>query len=157
MRAVANDSTPYVRPAVLRLLKRAPTVTVLVPAERIYPPQRPPNPEWPFIGYGVPSSLPFGASGLDGCTVSVAIHAYAETTGEGDDTVPGEDMATSIIAVVVAVLGGENGAEIDLQELADCPYPAKAHVTWTGSQVMQDGTEADAFHAWATFTITVVT
>ena len=152
---MAKDSSQYVRPAVLRLLKRAPTVTVLVPADRIYPPQRPATPDWPFIGYGVPSAVPFGASCLDGSAISVAIHAYAETTGEGDDTVGGEEMAQAIIAVVAAVLGGEEGAEIDLVELGGCPYPAKAYISWTGSQVMQDGADANAFHAWATFTITV--
>lgn len=152
---MARDSSLFVRRAVLRLLKRAATVTVLVPAERIYPPQRPPNPTWPFIGYGQPITVPVVASGLDGSGIAVAIHAYAETTGEGDDTVPGEDMAASIVRVVVAVLGGEEGAEIDLQELGDCPYPAMAYISWTGSQVVQDGSEADAFHGWANFNITV--
>lgn len=152
---MAKDATQYVRPAVLRLLKREPTVTALVPAARIYPPQRPPNPDWPFIGYGVPSTTPFGASCLDGSAISVAVHAYAETTGEGDGTVGGEDMALAIVAAVVSVLGGDQGAEIDLQELGECPYPARAYISWTATQVVQDGAEADAFHAWATFTITV--
>lgn len=152
---MAKDSALFARQAVLRLLKRDPTVTALVPAARIYPPQRPPNPQWPFIGYGVPIAAPFGASGMDGSETTAAIHVYAETTGEGEATVSGEDMALSILRVVVAVLGGEDGAELDLQELSDCPYPARAYISWEGSQVTQDGAEADAFHGWANIRISV--
>lgn len=149
---MARDSTPFVRPAILRLLAAAPEVVALVPADRHYPGQRPPKPPWPFIAYGQPITVPFQASCLDGSTVSPAIHAYAATTGEGDDTVPGEDMAQAIIRVVVEVLGGEDGAEVPL---IDAPYPATAHIQWTGSQCVQDGSDANAFHAWATFDITV--
>lgn len=151
---MANDASPYVRPAVLTLLKGAVPVTVLVPAARIYPQQRPPNPAWPFIGYGAPIVVPFGASGLDGSSTTVAIHAYAETTGEGDDTVSGEDMAAAINRVVAAVLGGEDGCEIDLTEYG-CPFPAVAHISWTGSQVVQDNADASAFHGFSSYAITV--
>lgn len=152
---MAKDSSLFVRQALVALLKGAAGVTVLVPADRVFPAQRPPNVEWPFIGVGVPVAAPFAASCLDGSTISLAVHAYAETTGEGDATVPGEDMASSIVRVCVAVLGGEEGAEVALQGLTDCPYPATAYITWTGSQVVQDGADASAFHGFATFDITV--
>lgn len=152
---MAKDSSLYARQAVVALLKGAPTVDALVPVARVFPAQRPPNVEWPFIGVGVPIAAPFVASCLDGSTISLAVHAYAETTGTDDNTVPGEDLATSIIRVCVAVLGGEEGAEVSLAELTDCPYPATAYITWTGSQVVQDGSDASAFHGFATFDITV--
>lgn len=128
-------------------------ITALVPAERIYPPQRPPNPTWPFIGYGMPVTVPFVASGVDGSAHAVAIHAYAETGGEGEATVMGDDLAQRIVAAIVDLLGGEAGCEIPLP---DAPYQARATVTWTGSQCVQDGADASAFHAWATFDITVI-
>lgn len=123
----------------------------LVPASRIYPPQRPPNPEWPFVGYGVPVVSPFTASCLDGATVSFAGHAYAETTGEGDQTVQGELLASDIAQRMAEAIS----APLDLAALVDCPYPAVAHVTWTGTQVIQDGSEADRFHAIVSFDVTV--
>jgi hypothetical protein len=153
---VARDSSLFVRQATLAFLKEQPTVVALVPAERVYPPQRPPNPTWPFIGYGVPGVQPFVASCLDGSRVSVAIHTYAETTGEGDETIGGEEMAAAIAAVVVAAL---DGATLPLDQasggVTDCPYPATAHFTWTGTQVLQDRADASAFHGVASFDITV--
>lgn len=151
---MARDSTLYVRQAVVALLKTTPEMVALVPADSIYPPQRPANPVWPFVGYGQPITVPFTASGLDGSSTAVAIHGYAETTGEGDATVPGEDMCAAIMRVVVATLGGEEGAEIDLAD-TDCPYPATAYITWTGTQIIQDGGDAGAFHGIATFDISV--
>jgi len=137
------------------MLRRAPTVQVLV-ADRVYPPQRPANVDWPFVGVGVPIAAPFAASGMDGSTTTIAVHAYAETGGVGDDTVSGEEMAAAIIRVCVALLGGEDGAEVQLDgDDTDCPFPAKAYITWTGSQVLQDGGDASAFHAFATFDVSV--
>jgi hypothetical protein len=146
---VPKDSTLYIRAAVLTALKAAAGVIALVPGARIYPQQRPADPDWPFIAYGSPIAVPFGAACLDGSAITVAIHCYAATTGEGEDTVPGEDLATEINAAVAAALGD---ATLELEE---APYPATAHVDWTGSQVMQDGAEADAFHGFSTFQITV--
>jgi hypothetical protein len=149
---MARDSSPFVQQAALVLLKRAPTMTVLVPVERIYPPQRPPNPTWPFVGVGEAIATPFLASGMDGSGTSLAIHAYAETTDDTD----GREFAAAMLRVIVALLGGEDGAEVPLQgDLSDCPYPATAYFTWTGSQVVQDGADASAFHGFATFDVSV--
>lgn len=145
-----RDSSPYVRQAVVAAWKAYAPLLALVPASRIYPPQRPPAPAWPFVAYGVPIVTPFGASCLDGCTVAFAGHAYAETTGEGADTVQGEQRASDIAQRMVAALD----APLDLAAV-DCPYPATAFVTWTGTQVIQDGSEADRFHAIVSFNVTV--
>lgn len=153
---MARDSSAFVQQATLVLLKRAPTLAVLVPADRVYPPQRPPNPTWPFVAVGEAIAVPFLATGMDGSGTSLAVHVYAETTGEGEQTVDGRDMANAILRVVVALLGGDDGAEVPLaSDLSDCPYPATAYFTWTGSQVVQDGADAGAFHGFATFDISV--
>lgn len=146
----------YVRQAGVALLKRAapPTLPGPIPAASVFPEQRPANVSWPFVAWGAPTEVPFLASGLDGSTVNVAVHAYAETTGEGDDTRPGADMANVLIAWVIATLGGEDGAEVSLAE-TDCPHPATAYFTYTGSQCVQDGGDPNAFHAWATFDVAV--
>lgn len=105
---------------------------------------------WPFVGYGVPVVTPFGASCLDGCTIALAGHAYAETGTTGGGTVEGETLASDIAREMVDALA----LPLDL-ETAGCPYPATAHVTWTGTQVIQDGSEADRFHAVVGLNVTV--
>ena len=147
---MARDSSPYLRPAVVAAWKAYAPLVALVPAARIYPPQRPPNVVWPFAAYGVPTSRPFLASCLDGSTIDFAGHAYAETTGTGTGTVQGEVLASDIAGAMVAALG----LPIDLAPFG-CPWPAVAHVTWQQTQVIQDGNEADRFHAIVAFEATV--
>lgn len=146
-----RDSTPYVREAVIATWKGYAPLLALVPEARIYPPQRPPAPAWPFVAFGRPISGPFGASCLDGCTVTFAGHAYAETGGTGAGTVQGDKRAQEIAGLMAAALADP----LDLQALTDCPYPATAFVTWNGTQTIQDGSEADRFHAIASFGVTV--
>lgn len=149
---MARDSSLYVRRAVLAAWKGYAPLLALVPAARIYPPQRPPNVAWPFVGFGVTTGTPFGASCLDGCTVAFAGHAYAETTTAGGATIEGEPQANEIAGAMVDALA----TPLNLAAApANCPYPATAHVTWTGTQVIQDGSEADRFHAVVSFTVTV--
>lgn len=150
---MANDNTAFVRQAAIEMLKGDVTLTGLV-ADRVYPRQAPSNPVWPFVMYGRPITSPFVASGMDGSATAVAIHVYAQTDGEGDATVDGETLCDRIMARVVAVLGGDEGAEISLAG-TDCPYPATAHFNWTGSQTLQDTGEADRFHGIASFNISV--
>lgn len=152
---MAKVAPRYVRQAGVAMLRRhAALEGAPIAAASIFPEQRPAGTPWPFVAWGLPITGPFLASGLDGSSTSVAVHAYAETTGEGDDTVAGFDAASDLIAWVVAVLGGEEGAEVSLAD-TDCPYPATAYIHWTGSQVVQDGADASAFHAFATFDISV--
>lgn len=144
-----RDSSDFLRQAVVSTWKADAPLAALV-GTRVYPPQRPPAPEWPFAAYGVPTVSPFAASCLDGNSVTFAGHAYAETTGAGAQTVQGEPRAREIAAAMVAALP----EQIDLQPFG-CPYPAIAHVTWTGTQVIQDGSEADRFHAIVGFDVTI--
>jgi hypothetical protein len=151
LKLVAKNSDLYVKRATIATLKEAAGVVALVPAARVYPLQRPDDPVWPFIGYGVPITEPFGASCLEGSASSIAIHDYAQTEGEGPATTSGEDTAMQINAAIEAAL---DGTTIDLAAYG-CPYPATAHYTCVGSQVIQDGSEADKFHGFVSFRIVV--
>lgn len=131
-------------------LKAAGPLAALVD-DRIYPLQRPAKPQWPFVAYGAPIVDPFSASCLEGSVTGVAVHGYAMTSGEGPATKPGEDMAHTIVAAIASAL---DGATIDLTAHG-CPYPATAYFTHTQSQVLPDNAEGSAFHAFASFRITV--
>lgn len=148
---MARNASQFARRAAIVALKDAAPVVALVPAERVYPLQWPPNPTWPFIGFGAPVTVPFAASCLDGSETDVLVHGFAETTGEGDDTVGGEDMAAEINA---AIEGALTDATLDLQAHG-APWPATAHFTWVSSQVVRDGLENDKFHGFVRFRITV--
>lgn len=148
---MAKNSALFVKRAAIATLKTAAGVIALVPAARVYPMQRPPTPVWPWIGYGAVIGAPFVASCLDGSDLTVAMHGFAETTGTGAGTVPGEDAAHNINAAVEAAL---DGATIDLTAHG-CPYPATAHFTSTGNQIVQDVAGPDKFHGFVTFRILV--
>lgn len=144
---MAKDSTFYAKAAGITALQNAAAVLALVPADRVWPVQTPPNPAWPYVNWGVSDSAPFGASCLDGSTISVRVHCWARTGEAGG----GEDIAHAINAAVQATL---DGAAIDLAA-HDCPYPATAHYTVTAAQVVRDGGEVDKFHGIVSLRIDV--
>lgn len=149
---MARNSSIYLRRAGLSLLKGDAALVAFV-GDRIYPPQRPAEPQWPFVAWGVPIVSPFLASCMVGNETDFAVHAYAATEGTGGSTVSGEERATAIAARVETVLGAAE--DIDLQDYG-CPFPAIAGFEWLQTQVIQDGAEADAFHAIASFRANVV-
>ena len=136
---MAVDFSLYVRRAGLTLLNGDATLAAAT-GGRIYPPQRPANPVWPFVAWGVADVAPFDASCMAGAEISFAVHVFAAT---GDDGA-GEEQASTIAARVATVL--TDAGEVDLTGYG-CPVPAVAQFTWERTQVMQDATEADAFHA----------
>ena len=77
---------------------------------------------------------------MTGAEVSLAVHVFAAT----DDDGAGEERAAAYAARVATVL--VDAGEVDLSDYG-CPVPAVAQFTWERTQVMQDATEADAFHA----------
>ena len=135
------DSSEYVSRAIMLALNRAPEYGVLIPAERLYPSEFPPKPARPFGAVGLPVAVPFGASCMDGSSITLAVHSYTETRGEGAETVSGRLEAAALNRVVSTAL---DGAVLDLAEV-DAPVPATAYVTWTGSNVVRDG-DGGAFH-----------
>lgn len=148
---MARNSSLFVRRAGLTLLAGDAALTAIV-GPRIYPPQRPAEPQWPFVGWGVPIVGPFEASCMDGNESDLAVHAYAATEGTGAQTISGEEQATEIAARIETVLA--DAGEVDLTAHG-CPFPATAHFTWLQTQVIQDGAEADAFHAIVQFRVNV--
>lgn len=148
---MARDSSLYVRKAVIRRLKGLVALQAFV-GDRVYPPQRPAKPLWPFVGYGVPTITPFRAACMDGCDVRPVIHAYAATGDYGGQTRSGEAVVADMLALISAEL---DGATIDLAAYADCPYAATAFLEWTSSQVIQDSGEADNYHGIGSFEIAV--
>lgn len=142
-----RDHTIPVRRAVLARLKAVADLTALVPAARIYPQSTPPNPTWPFTRFGAPRGLPLRASCVAGNLVDFDIHSFAkprESAGQVVETA--EDHAGRIGAAVIA---GLDGVALDLPT-------GKLKVRWTGSQLMQDPDEADAYHHVASFTGRVI-
>jgi len=146
---VALDPTPYVREAVVALLKAA-AAPRPVPSTRVYPQETPPDPVWPFVKYGLPNSTPFVASCLDGANVDFSVHAFAASDATGG----GEEKAGAILRWIVAVLS--SASPVNMQDVTTCPFPATLFFEWTRSQVFRDSpTSSSAFHGVASFTATV--
>jgi hypothetical protein len=141
---MATDFALPVRRAILPRLKADPGVTALIPAAQIYPGTVGANPVFPFIRYGAPVSSPFRASGLDSSAVVGAIHAFAKPlknlAGGVIDTA--EDQAHRMSEAIGACI---DGVTIVLDDTF------KARVTWTGSNLLQDSAEAEAWHAVVNF------
>lgn len=141
---MANDLTLPIRRANLAALKAFQLLTDLVPATSIYPPV-PPSPVWPFVKHGVISGVPIRANCVDGFVGIFAIHGFAMARIEGGAVVEtAEDHAARIGAFIASAL--------DRRRLPlDGGLWAK--VRWTGSQLMQDGDEAGAFHSVQNFRV----
>lgn len=144
---MARDSGAFVRRAVIKRLKTAAAGGDPLPATSIYPPQRPANVPWPFVGYGVDDTAPLRASGMDGATVAFALHVYAATDAE----VGGETRVKGIARWAAELL---DDAVLDLMAHG-CPFPAQAFVTWGSTQTIQHGDDADAFHSIVALSVTI--
>lgn len=145
---MANDLSLQVRRAVLAELKSNAPLIALVPAANIHPQSPIGAPSWPFIKYGPPAPLPIQAACVDGMQMTVTIHSFAKPrTSAGAVVETAEDHAARIGALVAAAL---DRARLDL----DGGTPAK--VRWTGSQLLQDPAEADAYHHVANFRVRAI-
>jgi len=149
------DDLLAARRAILTVAKGNAALAALVPAERIYPQASPiPAPAWPFIIYGSPTGLPIRAACVNGTEVTVALHSFAkarrqiatEPTSAIVETA--EDYAARIGAAVVKALDGKRPA---------LPPGGYLSILFTGSQLLIDGGEADAFHHVANFRCRAIT
>lgn len=134
------DLSRPLKAAVITHLASDAGVTALVPAVRIYDMTPPAKAKWPFIRYGSPISSPFEASCWDGASVRVTLHAFAETT----NVYAGEDRALDIAAAIVKAMDSFEPAGLGVIECE-----------WIGTQCVRDSDEADQWHAWAEFRVTV--
>lgn len=144
------DDLLATRRAILTTAKADAALTALVPAARIYPQASPvAEPTWPFIIYGSPSGLPIRAACVNGTEVTVAMHTFAKARMQGSSMVEtAEDYAARIGAAVVKALDGKR------PDLPDGGYLA---ILFTGSQLLIDGGETDAFHHVANFRARAIT
>lgn len=136
---MANDLTIAARRAVIAWMRADAALTALVGATSIYGEQPTAKPDWPFVRYGAAIVLPDRASGLDGCSLAISISAFAHG--------PGADAAAAIGAQIAKI----EEAEINT-EAGD-----RLNIFWTGSQLLRDTAEADAWHSLQTFEIALAT
>lgn len=140
---MANDLTLTIRRASLAELKGNAPLTALVAASSIHPQTTPPNVAWPFVKMGSPTGLPLRAGCVDGNTGIFAVHGFAKMrTDDGTVVETAEDHAARIGAFIASAL--------DRKQL-DLDGGQRVKVRWTGSQLMMDGDEADAFHTVQNF------
>lgn len=141
---MSRDYSLAVRRAVLPLLKGAPLVTDLTPAPSIYPSTVPASQTFPFIRYGAPIGSPFLASGLDGTSVRGSIHGFTKPLLNGSGAVidTAEDQAHRLADAVASVIG---------KAVLSIEGGMTATLTWLGNNLLQDQSEADAWHAVINF------
>jgi hypothetical protein len=137
-----------VRRAGLKHLATIPAVTRIVPASRHYP-MVVANPVWPFIRWGRPASVPIRGTCLDGSEIAVAVHGFAKArlNSAGSMIETAEDHAGRIEAALAAALDDRR---------LDIPR-GHAKFSCTGTQLLEDGEEADAFHCIVNLRIRCIT
>lgn len=142
---MANDATLPARRAGLTALKGNAAVTALVPATSIHPQAPPAPPSWPFIKAGAPSGVPIRAACVDGNEIGVSYHGFAKPRYDGSAIVESAEDHASRIGAAMAKALDKQSLELD--------GGGRARFIWTGSQLLQDGDEADAFHTVQNFRV----
>jgi hypothetical protein len=141
-----RDFSQPCRAAVLRAMKGDAGIIALVPPASIFPPLVAGLPTFPFIRYGLPTEVPFGASGMNGQTLTPTLHAFAKG---GDENVGA--IKAAILHLFGGTVGEDVGYELDLQLPG-----ASATLYVTGGTTLQDADEVTAFHAVLNLRIDVV-
>lgn len=133
-----RDRSLPLRQAVITRLKADADLIVLVPAARVYGMKPPATPTWPFTRYGTPDATPRRGTCWDGSDIDFTIHAFSK---EGF-----EDQLANINSAIIGSLGDAvltlNGG-------------GKAIIGWLGSQILEDGAVADAWHGLNRFRATL--
>lgn len=119
----------YLRRAVITQLRADTDLIALVPAAQNYGMRPPAELTWPFTRYGVPDEQALAVSCWDGSDVAFTVHSFSKAEFE--------DQCANINAAIVAAL---NGVVLVLAG------NVKAWPVWLGSQIIQDGDEAGAWH-----------
>ncbi|MBB4616908.1 DUF3168 domain-containing protein [Sphingomonas abaci] len=144
---MAIDSTLNIRRAARARLLASEAVTLIV-GNRVYGQTPPKDPPFPFTLWGAITLTPLRASCLDGSEGVVAVHGFAKKREEdGREVEWAEDHASRLGAAIAAALDGY---------LADIPGGTAAF-RWTGSQLLVDGGDSDAFHTVQNFRIRCMT
>lgn len=130
---MAQDTSLPLRRAVVRTLRADTELIAIVPADQNYGMRSPASPPFPFTRYGSPDAIPLRAQCLDGANVGFTVHSFSAAEFE--------DECASINAKLVAALDGRT---LDLA--VDAGFPTKAHLVWTGSQILPDAGDASLWH-----------
>lgn len=145
---MAKVWTLPVRKAVMAHLKADASVTMWIPAARLYPVTVPSSPLFPFGRYGAPISTPFLASGLDSSSFAASYHVFTKDIANdaGAVTMTAEDAA--------AYVGDAIGESLDGAKL---PLGGGyfATINWTSVNSYIDGDEPGAWHAIVNFRVEV--
>lgn len=140
----ATDYTVQLRRAILPLLK-ANTVIASLCGGRVYSENPPALPSWPFIRYGATVSTPLEWSCADGSDMSITINVFDKT--------PGTDQTGRLVRAVIRALDERT---IQLEADADTGLSATAVECYvTQSQIIRDGSEADAHHGIVSLNVVV--
>lgn len=132
------DLGKLTRAAIVKALRENVPMVALVPAARIYGPEPPATPPWPWAYCASPIESPYRATCMNGAQCSVTLHGFAKG--------PGDDAASAIGSAMRYALDG-------LQFPVDSGY---AEVAWEQTQLLRDGAEASAWHVVVRVAVEVV-
>lgn len=138
---MGTDLSTPVKGSVIAHLASDTDLTAVVPANDIFAMQVPKEPNWPFIRYGSPIIAPYEASCWEGSSITVTIHAFAETT----EVEAGEDLVGRIAGLIVDAMKSWSPQNFGLIEN-----------DWITTSVVRDEPEADRWHAIIQFRVTAV-
>ncbi|MEG3086179.1 DUF3168 domain-containing protein [Sphingomonas sp. PB4P5] len=131
------------RRAVLPAMKNSAPLTDIVPRNQIWPKTTPAAPVWPFTRYGASTAIPITASCVNGEDIAFTIHAFAKPRMSGTSLLEtAEDHAERIAGAI-------KGALHKLRVVTTAGLNIR--IRMTSKQVVQDGAEADAYHAIVQF------
>jgi hypothetical protein len=131
------------RRAVLPAMKNSAPLTAIVPRDQIYPKTTPEAPPWPFTRYGASTAIPITASCVNGEDIAFTIHAFALPRYQGQAIIEtAEDHAERIAGAIKGALH---------KRRIITTSGANIRIRMTSKQVIQDGAEADAYHAIVQF------
>lgn len=130
-------SNTDVRRAVIGHLQADEAVTDLQDADRIFGPQAPSEPEWPFTQYGAAIDVPLRGSCLQGQVISMAIHSFAKGPGENACEAIGAAIVTSLDGRRLAVPGGH------------------CRLRYTAGRTLRDDADTNSWHRVSEFEIRV--
>jgi hypothetical protein len=135
---MAGDLIREVRRSVLAHLKKDAALTALVAPASIYPSRTPATPAWPFVRWDGPQSIPIDLSCVAGASVTFLLHGFAKDRKQGAAVVEtAEDHAARIGSSLKSAI---HNRRIPVEGTT-------ARMTVRSARLIQDGDEADAYHA----------
>ena len=135
---MAGDLIREVRRAILTHLKAQQGVVDLVKASSIYPSTTPREPEWPFVRWDAPQSIPLDGGCFSGATVTFLVHAFARDRREGETVLEdGEDYASRIGSALKSAMHNRRLPVAD----------GSARLEVRSARLLRDGDDEGAYHA----------